>query len=278
MLSNAYADVRGPRHVLQAAAGHRDQATRTARRSRLRAPTASRRSLAEVADGVNYVLHQVMEPGGTGGKLKFGKSDLAGKTGTINDNQAVWYAGYSSQARRRVGGGRRRSLPYKNLIGQTLNGKKMHDASGSGHRRTALGDRDAGRAARTARRRKFVAPDDKTIRGDVKDLPFVNGHEPRRTPPTSCRRPGFEVAIAPTARWTPRSPPARSPTPPRGSADGAPEGSTVTIVHLQRQQGEPAEPRRHHRRPPPNPRRRTDHRSTPTAHRGTRSTRTAAAA
>ena len=85
----------------------------------------------EVADGVNAVLHQVMEQGGTGARLKFGKSDLAGKTGTITDNEAVWYAGYSSKlaAASVVADA---SLPYRNLIGQTLDGKKMTDASGSG--------------------------------------------------------------------------------------------------------------------------------------------------
>ena len=51
----------------------------------------------EVADGVNAVLHQVMEPGGTGQHLKFGNSDLAGKTGTIQGNRAVWFAGYSTK-------------------------------------------------------------------------------------------------------------------------------------------------------------------------------------
>src|SRR3954454_19610127 len=129
-----------------------------------------------VADGVNYVLHQVMEPGGTGGKLKFGKSDLAGKTGTIQDNIAVWFAGYSSKlaAASVVADA---DPKYEDLAKLTLNGKKIGDASGSG---------TAGPVWETAMQgalqgiptTKFVKADEKITRGKVKALPYLKGMTP----------------------------------------------------------------------------------------------------
>ena len=50
----------------------------------------------EVADGVNYVLQNVMNPGGTGYRVRLpGGRPEAGKTGTIDSNAAVWFAGYT---------------------------------------------------------------------------------------------------------------------------------------------------------------------------------------
>ncbi|MBP2352073.1 membrane peptidoglycan carboxypeptidase [Kribbella aluminosa] len=84
-----------------------------------------------VADGVNRVLSAVMQPGGTGGNLKFGSWDLAGKTGTINQNLAVWFSGYSPNlaAAAVVADA---TPPYTNLIGQTLDGQTISDPTGSG--------------------------------------------------------------------------------------------------------------------------------------------------
>jgi len=179
----------------------------------------------EVADGVNAVLHQVMQKGGTGSKLNFGKSDLAGKTGTITLNKAVWYAGYSTRlaAASVVADA---PLPYKNLIGQTLNGKKMYDASGSG---------TAGPLWMTAMQgalqgyptTHFVAPSDKTQRGDVKSLPFVNGMNPEDAA-NKLRQAGFEVAIASGTVNSEETAGTVAYTDPR-QRDGAPAGSLVTI-------------------------------------------------
>jgi membrane peptidoglycan carboxypeptidase len=86
----------------------------------------------QVADGVNRVLSAVMEPGGTGGRLNFGNWDLAGKTGTIQDNHAVWYVGYTPNlaAASVVADA---NLPYTNLMyGHTLGGRDIADPTGSG--------------------------------------------------------------------------------------------------------------------------------------------------
>ena len=50
-----------------------------------------------VADGVNKMLKSVVN-NGTGRPARvFGEGDIAGKTGTINSNEAVWFAGYTPE-------------------------------------------------------------------------------------------------------------------------------------------------------------------------------------
>jgi membrane peptidoglycan carboxypeptidase len=85
-----------------------------------------------VADGVNRVLSAVMDPGGTGGRLRFGNRAMAGKTGTIQQNLAVWFAGYTpTLAAAAVVADA--SLPYTNLMYRhTLNGVDISDPTGSG--------------------------------------------------------------------------------------------------------------------------------------------------
>jgi membrane peptidoglycan carboxypeptidase len=193
---------------------------------------------AEVADGVNAVLHQVMEPGGTGAKLKFGPSALAGKTGTIQQNRAVWFAGYSSRlaAASVVADA---SLPYENLITQTLNGKKMYDASGSGTAGPLWETAMQGALAGTPTT-NFTAPTDKTVRGDVKDLPFVNGMSPEEAS-NKLRSMGFEAEIAPGLVPSAEAAGTVAYTGPR-QADGAPEGSKVTIFVSDGSKGQPQPP------------------------------------
>jgi membrane peptidoglycan carboxypeptidase len=179
----------------------------------------------EVADGVNEVLHQVMEPPGTGQHLKFGRSDLAGKTGTIQENRAVWYSGYSSKlaAAAVVADA---TPKYENLINQTLNGREMHDASGSGTAGPIWETAMEG-ALKGMPTTKFTAPTDETRRGNVVDLPYVNGMNPDEAA-NKLRGLGFEAKIASgqvnseevqgtVAYLSPRS------------EEGAPEGATVTI-------------------------------------------------
>ncbi|TDW83929.1 membrane peptidoglycan carboxypeptidase [Kribbella pratensis] len=192
-----------------------------------------------VADGVNYVLQQVMAKGGTGGKLKFGKSDLAGKTGTIDENQAVWFAGYSSKlaAASVVADA---DPPASNLINQVFNGKKLEDASGSG---------TAGPIWKSAMQAalqglpttKFVKADDKVIRGNVKDLPYLKGMTPADAGAKLLSM-GFKVqmshgpqvdsdAPAGTVAWTnPRQ------------EDGAPEGATVLLYISNGSKAKPTPP------------------------------------
>ncbi|WP_427892598.1 penicillin-binding protein [Kribbella sp. GL6] len=179
-----------------------------------------------VADGVNYVLQQVMAKGGTGAKLKFGNSDLAGKTGTTNENLAVWFAGYSTRlaAASVVADA---DPKIQNMIGQTFDGKKMSDASGSG---------TAGPIWETAMQlalqglpsTKFVKADDKVIRGDVKDLPNLKGMTPADAAAKLLSM-GFKAQMDHGARVDSDAPNGTVAwTNPR-QEDGAPAGAVITL-------------------------------------------------
>ena len=73
---------------------------------------------------------------------------------------------------------------------------------------------------------KFTAPDDKTMRGDVKDLPYVNGMPRGRRQQAAVDW----LRARDRHRQVDRSRrPAPSPTSAPRTEDGAPEGSKVTI-------------------------------------------------
>ncbi|MDX6252692.1 MAG: hypothetical protein QOF10_6052 [Kribbellaceae bacterium] len=167
MLSNAYATfaARGKYCRPVVITSVQDKARRP-----IKTPgTECRQAIApQVADGVNRVLSAVMEPGGTGGRLNFGNWDLAGKTGTIQDNLAVWYAGYTPNlaAAAVVADA---NLPYTNLkYGHTLDGRDISDPTGSG---------TAGPLWQSAMRsalkgmplQRFVPPTAKIVQGVVKN-------------------------------------------------------------------------------------------------------------
>ncbi|MEV6286572.1 transglycosylase domain-containing protein [Kribbella sp. NPDC051770] len=131
MLSNAYATfaARGKYCTPVLVTGIRDGSGKPVKTP---GPSCKQAISPQVADGVNRVLSAVMEPGGTGGRLNFGNWDLAGKTGTIQDNRAVWYAGYAPNlaAASVVADA---NLPYTNLMyGHTLDGRDIRDPTGSG--------------------------------------------------------------------------------------------------------------------------------------------------
>lgn len=193
-----------------------------------------------VADGVNAVLKAVMTPGGTGAKLKFGNWELAGKTGTTQENKAVWYAGYTPNlASASVVADA--SLPYTNLIGQRLNGERIQDASGSGTAGPLW--RDAMQEALNGLPlERFVAPNNEIVRGDVKDLPAVNGMTPEEATGV-LQQAGFQVSVSTEQKNSEEAAGTVAYTDPRRS-DGAPEGSTVTlyISNGQRSGADPTTP------------------------------------
>ncbi|TDW83883.1 membrane peptidoglycan carboxypeptidase [Kribbella pratensis] len=133
-----------------------------------------------VADGVNRVLSAVMMPGGTGGRLRFGTRDMAGKTGTIQQNLAVWYAGYTPNlaAAAVVADA---NLPYTNLMYRhTLNGRDIADPTGSGTAGPLWQTAMQG-ALRGLPVERFVAPPKRLI-GDPNPKPAEPGKKPRPKP------------------------------------------------------------------------------------------------
>jgi membrane peptidoglycan carboxypeptidase len=133
-----------------------------------------------VADGVNRVLSAVMMPGGTGGRLRFGTRDMAGKTGTIQQNLAVWYAGYTPNlaAAAVVADA---NLPYTNLMYRhTLNGRDIADPTGSGTAGPLWQTAMQG-ALRGLPVERFVAPPKKLI-GDPNPKPAEPEKKPKPKP------------------------------------------------------------------------------------------------
>jgi membrane peptidoglycan carboxypeptidase len=165
MLSNAYATfaARGKYCTPLLVIGLKDKSRRP-----IDTPGVDCKQVLEpaVADGVNRVLSAVMEPGGTGGRLNFGRWDLAGKTGTIQENKAVWYAGYAPNlaAASVVADA---NLPYTNLMRHTLDGRDISDPTGSGTAGPLWQTAMQG-ALKGMRLERFVAPSRKVIEGSRK--------------------------------------------------------------------------------------------------------------
>ena len=90
---------------------------------------------APVADAVNAVLRGVQEPGGFGHSAGISlQQPSAGKTGTINNNRAVWFVGYTPNmaAASMIAGVNDRGH-WLSLNGQTVGGTYISRASGSRH-------------------------------------------------------------------------------------------------------------------------------------------------
>jgi membrane peptidoglycan carboxypeptidase len=141
----------------------------------------------QVADGVNRVLSAVMAPGGTGGNLRFGTRDMAGKTGTIQQNLAVWFSGYTPNlASAAVVADA--NLPYRNLMyGHTLNGRDISDPTGSGTAGPLWQTAMEG-ALRGMPVKRFVAPPAKMLKGPDSEKPKP-GEKPEKKPKPPDRRP-----------------------------------------------------------------------------------------
>lgn len=83
------------------------------------------------ADTVNDILRGVLEPGGFGSRLALNKPS-AGKTGTIQDNKAVWFNGYTPavSTASMIAGANQQGEPIT-LNGQTIGGRYIASAFGS---------------------------------------------------------------------------------------------------------------------------------------------------
>ena len=137
----------------------------------------------EVADGVNYVLQAVMQSGGTGARVRLrdGRPE-AGKTGTIDSNAAVWFAGYTPA----IAG------VAMIAIDKAPRYKSYWDAHGGSLKRLTLpsgyplegsGSGDAGdiwkpamtQALANLPRTDFVDPPDSVLNGQKTSIPSTSG-------------------------------------------------------------------------------------------------------
>ena len=95
-------------------------------------PSTCEQVMAEgTADTVNDILRGVLEPGGFGSRLALNKPS-AGKTGTIQNNKAVWFNGYTPAlaTAAMVAGANQEGEPIT-LNGQTVGGQFVASAFGS---------------------------------------------------------------------------------------------------------------------------------------------------
>ena len=106
------------------------------------------------ADAVNDILRGVQEPGGFGHGAGINLAQVsAGKTGTINENRAVWFVGYTPNlATASMIAGADINGNWVTLNGQTLGRRLRRLGLRLDHCRPDVGRRDEGHRGRAARR------------------------------------------------------------------------------------------------------------------------------
>ena len=134
----------------------------------------------QVADTVNDILRGVQEPGGFGYGAGIALDQpSAGKTGTIQNNRAVWFVGYTpNMATAAMLAGANRQGHWVTLNGQVVGGSRIDSASGSRHAGPIWGG-----AMQTVQRwlkdRNFVEPGRDLVRERRLRVPDVTGLEVR---------------------------------------------------------------------------------------------------
>jgi membrane peptidoglycan carboxypeptidase len=154
-------------------------------------PTCRQVLPAPVADAVNEVLRGVQEPGGFGygAGLSLGQPS-AGKTGTINDNMAVWFVGYTPNmsTAAMIAGANSLGRPIT-LNGQYVGGQYISRAFGSTQAGPMWGDAMKAITDQLADE-DFVTPDPTAILGRMVNVPDVSG-QPTAEAAETLREAGF---------------------------------------------------------------------------------------
>ncbi len=151
----------------------------------------------DVADAVNDILAGVQEPGGFGYSANINLSQpSAGKTGTINENMAVWFIGYTPDlATASMIAGANSQGHWVSLNGQTIGGDYITSAHGSTNAGPMWGD-----AMKVIQQwlpdRDFTSPDPRTIKGKLVTVPSVYGYSPEEAAKV-LREAGFSPVIGP---------------------------------------------------------------------------------
>jgi membrane peptidoglycan carboxypeptidase len=180
-----------------------------------------------VADAVNDVLRGVQEPGGFGHSAGISLSQpSAGKTGTINENMAVWFMGYTPNlATASMIAGANRVGEWVTLNGQTVGGSFISRAAGSTNAGPMWGD-----AMKVVQQwlpdQDFTSPDPTTIKGKQVTVPSVYGYSPQEAARV-LRRAGLNPSIGPMVDSGNAYGTVAYLDPGSGSTIGS--GSTVTI-------------------------------------------------
>ncbi len=150
---------------------------------------------SDVADAVSDILRGVLASGGFGAALYPGQPS-AGKTGTIQNNRAVWFDGYTPDlAAAAMIAGANQNGHELSLNGQVVGGVGISSASGSRHAGPIWGD--AMKAiAQYLPDTAFSEPNATTIAGRVVTVPSVYGMRPAQAA-RILRKAGFLPTIGP---------------------------------------------------------------------------------
>jgi membrane peptidoglycan carboxypeptidase len=182
---------------------------------------------ADVADAINDILKGVQTGNGFGASAGLAlNQESAGKTGTINDNMAVWFDGYTPNlATSAMIAGANAQGHHVTLNGQNVGGVYIAGAHGSTTAGPVWGD-----AMKAVERylpdETFHRPDPTTIKGQTVTVPSVYGQSPDQAARV-LRAAGFSPVIGPTVDSGNATGTVAYLSPSSGSQ--APTGNTVTI-------------------------------------------------
>ena len=169
----------------------------------------------------------MQEPGGFGGQAGLSLAQpSAGKTGTISDNMAVWFVGYTPNlAAASMIAGANSQGHHITLNQQTIGGSFISGAHGSTTAGPVWGD-----AMKAVERFLpdvgFTKPDRQTIAGIMVPVPSLYGQSTSQAA-AALRQAGFNPVVGPTVDSGNTAGTVAYLSPSSGST--APTGSTVTI-------------------------------------------------
>jgi membrane peptidoglycan carboxypeptidase len=132
------------------------------------------------ADAVSSILEGVINGGFAAEQYLGSEYDAAGKTGTVQETKGVWFVGYTPNlaGAAMIAGANDAGTPIT-LIGQTIHGIGLSDASGSGTAAPMWGQvLRAGRDLGWLAPGQFIPPDASVIAGQTIPIAFVAGYNP----------------------------------------------------------------------------------------------------
>jgi membrane peptidoglycan carboxypeptidase len=179
------------------------------------------------ADAVNDILRGVQEPGGFGyGAGLALEQPSAGKTGTINENMAVWFMGYTPNlVTAAMIAGANSDGEWITLNGQTVGGTYISSAFGSTVAGPMWGD-----AMKVIQRwlpdQDFATPDPTAIEGRLISVPSVYGYSPSQAA-AILRRAGLNPVVGPQVNSSSSYGTVAFTSP--GSGSQIATGSTITL-------------------------------------------------
>ncbi|WP_246360401.1 transglycosylase domain-containing protein, partial [Nocardioides massiliensis] len=137
-------------------------------------PDCERVMPRSTADAVNDILRGLLEPGGFAYGSALGRPS-AGKTGTTNDNRAVWFVGYTpNMSTAAVIAGANQLGQPSSLNGTVVNGRTIYGVSGSGYA-APMWASAMREAIAVLPVQDFVAPGAAIVQGQQDAVPSVGG-------------------------------------------------------------------------------------------------------